>query len=144
MNVNVRKVDSDAERQAVFGLRREVFVVEQKVSIEDEFDEFEDISRHFIALNEQGETVGTARWRYTEKGIKLERFAVAKNSRKKGVGSALVATVLDDIATVRRGEKLYLHAQLDAVPLYAKFGFEKEGEQFEECDIWHYLMVKNS
>ena len=89
--------------------------------------------------------MGSARWRYTDKGIKLERFTVKSAMRGKGLGSKIVAAVLDDIRkTVKQGNYLYLHAQLDAVPLYAKFGFQKEGDQFDECGIMHYLMWKEA
>jgi predicted GNAT family N-acyltransferase len=58
------------------------------------------------------------------------------------VGQALVAAVLADIANDpgTAGKQKYLHAQLTAVPLYSKFGFEKEGDIFDECNILHYKM----
>ena len=129
----------------VFSVREEVFMGEQQVSHEEEFDEFEEISRHFVAIGLQGEALGCSRWRYTEKGIKLERFAVRKPFRGAGVGSALVQATLADIrAMAGEGVFLYLHAQLDAVSLYEKSGFVKQGDQFLECDIWHYKMSRSS
>jgi predicted GNAT family N-acyltransferase len=72
----------------------------------------------------------------------MERFAVIKAARGQGVGQALVAAVLADIAQhpEGKGKKRYLHAQIHAMPLYAKFGFQAVGDQFEECDILHYKM----
>lgn len=135
---------SDELKDKAFAIRQEVFVEEQKVSRSDEFDEFEAISRHFVALDEDGTPIGAARWRATDKGIKLERFAVKQSHRSKGLGSKLVQAVLEDIQTQKgKGHYLYLHAQLGAVPLYEKFGFQKEGDQFEECDILHYHMRKH-
>lgn len=141
----VKIADQESLRKA-FAIREKVFVEEQQVSKEEEYDEFEERATHFLALNEKGEPAGTARWRFTDKGVKLERFAVLKESRGTGVGTALVAAVLEDVAAHEQseGKKIYLHAQLTAVPLYAKFGFEKKGEQFEECNIWHYQMEKSS
>ena len=140
------KVDviTEAKMELAFAIREEVFVVEQQVDREEEYDEFETISRHVLARDESGNPVGTARWRFTENGIKLERFAVLKNSRGTGVGSALVAAVLKDIAESpdTSGKKLYMHAQVEAIPLYEKFGFKKVGEMFEECNIKHYTMEK--
>lgn len=141
--VSVRLATDPELQKKVFVLREEVFVVEQKVSREDEFDEFEEKSRHFAALNENGEVVGAARWRFTNNGVKLERFAVKKSERGKGVGSRLVKDVLDDVRVQAEPlTKAYLHAQLEAVRLYEKHGFEKKGEMFEECGIQHYLMER--
>ena len=141
--IAVRKVDNREDLNLAFQVREEVFIVEQEVERDEEFDEFEEASVHFLAWDEALQHVGTARWRTTKKGVKLERFAVRKPWRGKGAGTALVKAVMDDItANFNSGELLYLHAQLDAVPLYEKFGFVKKGEQFLECDIWHYEMER--
>lgn len=141
MNLRVEKIATESKKKHAFSIREKVFVVEQKVDAKDEYDEFEEISTHFLAILDDI-PVGTARWRFTDKGIKLERFAVLQEARGKGVGQALVREVLNDIDSVSasKGKKKYLHAQLTAVPLYSKFGFEKEGEIFEECNIQHYKM----
>ena len=128
-------------KEKAFQIRSEVFVEEQKVSREEEFDEFENTSHHFVALNDENEPVGAARWRVTGKGIKLERFAVKANRRGNRIGSSLVLSVLSDIRQHKgSGNYLYLHAQLPAVSLYEKSGFKKKGDIFSECDIEHYLM----
>lgn len=140
--ITVKVVQNDAELKEIFKIREEVFVVEQEVDPKEEYDEFEDTSIHFIATDEAGNACGTARWRNTGHGIKLERFAVLKSHRGKGVGYALVNAVMEDIAKKpdTAGKLLYMHAQLPAVALYEKFGFKKKGEQFEECNIMHYQM----
>jgi predicted GNAT family N-acyltransferase len=144
--IKVERISNQERLEMAFMIREKVFVEEQQVSKEEEYDEFEESSTHFLAFNEKGVPAGTARWRFTHKGIKLERFAVLRENRGSGVGMALVASVLEDVAShpESEGKKIYLHAQLTAVPLYAKFGFEKKGEQFEECNIWHYHMEKKS
>ncbi|QDH77825.1 GNAT family N-acetyltransferase [Echinicola soli] len=141
--ITVKKVTDKGTLDKVFGIRQEVFVVGQNVPPAEEYDEFEEISTHVLAILDNV-PVGTARWRVTEKGIKLERFAVLAEARGKGVGQALVKATLDDIASAEGtdGKYLYLHAQLQAVPLYAKFGFEKVGDIFSECDILHYKMER--
>ncbi|WP_186754327.1 GNAT family N-acetyltransferase [Echinicola salinicaeni] len=143
MNLSVKKVQNKEELEQVFKIREEVFVVEQEVDREEEYDEFEQSSTHFLACLD-GNGVGTARWRFTENGIKLERFAVLKAARGKGVGQALVAAVLENIKenSEAKNKVLYLHGQLAAVPLYEKFGFKKVGDVFIECDIKHYKMEK--
>lgn len=141
MEITVTKVQSEAMLQTVFQIREEVFVIEQQVDPAEEYDEFEDTSVHFLATAE-GEPAGTARWRFTQNGVKLERFAVLKPVRGIGVGQALVREVVADISAhpEAKGKLLYMHAQLDAMPLYAKFGFQKVGEMFEECQIQHFKM----
>lgn len=143
MSFQVVLADTEALKKKAFAIREEVFVVEQEVAAEEEFDQYEDSSRHFVALGDAEEPVGSARWRRTKKGIKLERFTVKKPLRGKGLGSSIVKTVLEDIEkNAEKGTLLYMHAQLDAVPLYAKFGFIKEGEPFDECGIMHYVMSR--
>lgn len=141
MTYSVVKATSEALRKKAFAIREEVFVIEQEVSAREEFDAYEDESHHFVALGVNDEPVGSARWRKAEKGIKLERFTAKQNMRRQGLGSALVQAVLDDIAENHAsGTYLYLHAQIQAVPLYSKFGFQTEGDPFDECGIMHYLM----
>ncbi|MDF2159035.1 GNAT family N-acetyltransferase [Algoriphagus sp. CAU 1675] len=141
MSLQVEKITSKEELDFAFAIREKVFVFEQEVDPAAEYDKFEDSSSHFLAKLD-GKPVGTARWRYTSNGVKLERFAVLQEARGKGVGQGLVRAVLNDIASQEETkEKIkYLHAQLLAVPLYAKFGFEKVGDIFEECNILHYKM----
>lgn len=141
MSLQVNKTTKEEELKSAFKIREEVFVIEQEVDPAAEYDEFEETSTHFLAKLD-GNPVGTARWRFTQNGVKLERFAVLKEARGKGVGQALVAEVLNDISTNPNaiGKLKYLHSQLTAVPLYSKFGFEKEGDIFEECKILHYKM----
>lgn len=141
MSLHVTKITQEEELKSAFNVREQVFVVEQEVDPAEEYDEFEQSSTHFLAwLDDQ--PVGTARWRFTSNGVKLERFAVLKEARGKGVGQALVGAVLSDIEVTPEtaGKQKYLHAQLAAMPLYSKFGFEKEGDIFDECNILHYKM----
>ena len=138
-NVIAKNITEEADLKKAFAIREQVFVVEQKVSKEDEFDEFEEESAHFMATI-NNEPAGAARWRRTNNGIKLERFAVKMDYRGMGIGKALVQTVLDHIQDSGVPGKLYLHAQLDAIPLYEHFNFKIVGEQFTECGIEHREM----
>ncbi len=140
--IKVFKAESQADLERIFKIREEVFVIEQKVSREDEYDEFERSSVHFIAYVDKKPS-GTARWRFTPSGIKLERFAVLKNARCKGIGSELVKSVLQDVYSHPdfNDQKIYLHAQLTAIPLYSKHGFKIIGDEFEECGIKHKAMA---
>ena len=135
------KIDTEDDLKKAFSIREKVFVVEQNVAREEEYDEFENTSTHFLATI-NNKPVGTARWRVKGDKIKLERFAVLKEARGKGVGAALVNAVVKDIEDNKTGEELYMHAQVHAVPFYEKLGFAKKGNLFVECDIEHYVMVK--
>jgi predicted GNAT family N-acyltransferase len=117
-------------------IRTIVFVEEQKVNPLLEYDHEEE--SHFYLLYVDGKPVATARWRETEKGIKLERFAMLKDFRNQGLGSELLKEVLDDVQKLNK--KIYLHSQLKAVSYYERAGFKKAGEMFTEAGIEHYMM----
>ncbi|MGI4020495.1 MAG: GNAT family N-acetyltransferase [Janthinobacterium lividum] len=140
MNIKVNKVNDPAVLEKVFAIRREVFVEEQNCPPELEW-EYEDESTHFLAKADE-EPAGAARWRKTANGYKLERFAVLKMFRGFGVAQALVKAVLADLPA--DANYVYLHAQIQAVTLYEKFGFEKIGKEFEEAGIRHYKMQLKS
>ena len=131
------KVRDQEKLDQVFAIRRKVFVEEQECPPELEW-EYEDESNHFLAVVD-GLAAGACRWRKTEKGYKLERFAVLKEFRGLGVGQNMVETVLKDLPD--NPGNVYLHAQLSAMGLYEKFGFIKYGEQFEEAGIQHFKMI---
>ena len=135
--IQIKKVSDVANLDKVFAIRRQVFVIEQNCPPELEW-EFEDESTHFLATVDDI-PAGAARRRKTDKGHKLERFAVLAEFRGIGVGRELVKAVLadlpDDVTYV------YLHAQIQAVGLYQKLGFEIIGPEFEEAGIRHYKMV---
>ena len=139
-NINVHKFKSDNNFLFFHAkvIRKKVFVVEQKVRPEEELDEFEKQSTHYLAYY-GARQVGTARWRFTEEGIKLERFAVIEKYRNLAIGSAILNKVLEDVKN--EGKKIYLHAQVSAVKFYERAGFVKEGGLFSECNIDHYKMV---
>jgi predicted GNAT family N-acyltransferase len=137
-NIQVNKVSDPAILEKVFAIRREVFVCEQNCPPELEW-EFEDESTHFLALVDNI-PAGAARWRKTDKGYKLERFAVLKQFRGIGVAQELVKAVLADLPA--DAAYVYMHAQIQAVSLYKKFGFETIGPEFEEAGIRHFKMEK--
>ncbi len=119
-------------------IRQEVFVDEQHVDPALEYDEHENEAMHYLLFHE-GEAVATARWRETDKGIKLERFATLLSIRNQGIGSILLDHVLREVS--KKGKTVYLNSQLKAIPFYTRFGFVKVGEQFTEAGIEHFEMV---
>ncbi len=145
MNIEVHKITNPTQQQAAYTIRVAVFVDEQQVPADEELDEFEATSVHFMAFADK-EYAGTCRYRYTDKGIKLERFAVLKTYRGYGIGAALVKATLKDILQdspqylENQHKTLYLHAQVVAIPFYTKLGFVAEGDIFDECNILHRVM----
>lgn len=134
--VTVKRVFDGPELSCVYQIRTTVFVEEQGCPPELEYAN-EDESTHFLATSD-GVPCGTARWRQTDKGIKLERFAVLAGHRGKGVGTELLKAILKDIPP--GFEYIYLNAQVAAVPFYESLGFSTEGESFEEAGILHRRM----
>lgn len=119
-------------------IRRIVFVKEQNVTEEIEFDEFEDEAVHYLVYC--GQTpVATGRYRIAGKFVKLERFAVLQHFRGTGAGAFLTNALLDIVKRINL--PVYLHAQEHAVDFYKKFGFEIQGDAFDEAGIVHYKMV---
>lgn len=139
--IEVQKIKTEKALQEAFAIRHNVFVIEQVVDAEEEYDEFDKKCTHFIAYFNK-KPAGTARWRFkTEETIKLERFAVESIFRNKGIGAALVQAVLNDLPYCKM---VMMHAQLHAVAFYEKQGFEIYGPQFEEAGIQHFAMKLKS
>ncbi len=136
--IEVRKATDQPDLDRAFAVRHEVFVIEQNCPPELEI-EFDDESTHFLATVD-GEPGGACRWRKTDNGYKLERFAVLQKFRGLGIGQALVKTVLNELPA--DAKYVYLHSQVQAVSLYTKFGFEQSGPEFIEAGMRHYKMVK--
>ena len=121
----------------IHDIRKKVFVMEQHVDPWLESDEFEQTSQHYIAYY-KNKAVGTARWRITHEGVKLERFAVLKPFRNFGVGNALLKKVMEDVTLLNK--PVYVHAQTHAAPFYEKAGFIKSSDIFMEANIPHCKM----
>jgi predicted GNAT family N-acyltransferase len=132
----VRIAGADAERAAALEVRRRVFIEEQGVDAALERDQHDDACAHLVALA-AGRVVGTARYRRTERGVKLERVAVLAEVRGCGVGSALVRHA---IALLPTGSDIYIHAQQSALGFWQHMGFVAEGAPFHEAGIPHRFM----
>lgn len=118
-------------------IRQKVFVDEQHVTEDIEFDGLDSVCHHYL-LFEEGKAIGTARWRETANGFKLERFAVLPSYRNRKLGEMLLKAVLNDILPTSK--TIYLHAQEVAAGLYERNGFVKKGDRFEEAGIQHFYM----
>ncbi len=137
MKIDIKIIENDDDLQMCQSIRGEVFILEQNISKDVEMDD-KLINATYILATIQDEPVGTARWRYTEYGIKLERFAVLKNHRGMGIGKALVRFILESL---KREKNIYLNAQESVIKFYEKLGFICYGELFIEAEIHHQKMV---
>ncbi len=130
---------SDQEKfRKALSIRTEVFVNEQKVDKRLEFDGKDPEAIHYLAYYEN-KVAGCARWRKTEKGIKLERFAVLPEYRAKKIGREILMVVLNDV--VNASQTIYLNSQKSAIGFYLKNGFSIQGEPFSEAGIEHVKMI---
>jgi predicted GNAT family N-acyltransferase len=133
----IQVVENDTLKGKALEIRRKVFIDELGVLPEDEYDRYDALCRHYLAFNND-EPVGTARWRESSDGIKLERFAVLPEYRGQGIGKKLLKAILKDLSG--RKDKIYLHAQLPVVSFYKNAGFKEEGSTFREAGIDHVSM----
>lgn len=135
--IQVFKVDQKDLHKQALSIRFKVFVEEQSVDESIEIDH-EDESTHFL-LSYKKQPAGTARFRITDNGIKLERFAILSEFRGLGLGNDLLRFVLFHARDLNM--KIYLNAQHQVVGYYEKWGFVKIGEPFFEANIQHYKMI---
>ena len=138
MEVNVKIIETTDEKAAVLAIRRTVFIEEQNIPQNIEIDANEEKANYILAYVD-GQPVGTARWRETELGIKLERFAVLPHFRCHGIGKKLTRFILNEMNSQK---SIYLNAQESVIPFYQKCGFQTVGPKFEEANgIPHQKMI---
>jgi len=136
-DIQIQKVQSPKDLEQVFSIRADVFITEQGVPPSIERDEWDTTSTHVLAWL-GGTAVGTARYRETSEGIKLERFAVLPPFRGRGIGQALVKFILSQLP---QNATVYLNAQEGVIEFYERFGFQLVGPRFLEAGIVHQKMV---
>ena len=123
---------------AIRAIRETVFIHEQGVPVELEWDGLDSSCAQVLAWNDRGEAIGTARM---QQNGTIGRMAVLKDWRSRGVGRALLQTLLD--LAVRQGlPRVSLSAQIHALGFYERAGFHAVGELFIDAGIPHRKMVK--
>lgn len=133
---NIRTAEWDRDREAIRLVRQTVFVVEQSVPSDLEWDGKDERCLHVLAESSNRDVIGTGR---LQPSGKLGRMAVLRPWRGLGVGSAILRALIE--AAAESGiDEIYLHAQNRAISFYDRFGFEPEGEEFMEAGIPHRLM----
>ena len=130
------------ELKALAGpLRTEVFVHEQKVPAEMEWDDDDATALHAVALNRMGMVLATGRLLQHAPGTaRIGRMAVKKQMRGSDLGRRILQSLMD-AATARGDTQVLLHAQCSAQGFYKRAGFIPQGKIFEEAGIAHIEMV---
>jgi predicted GNAT family N-acyltransferase len=132
----VARIDYGRGVDALRAVREPVFVQEQQVPIELEWDDLDPHCVHVLARDREGRPIGTGRLTPERK---IGRMAVLPEWRGKGVGEALLQSLIDE-ALHHRLPEVRLNAQVSAIGFYAKHGFVPYGERFMEAGIEHQSM----
>jgi len=141
--VQVRLGDWNALGADAGALRKQVFVEEQKIPAELEWDAADPQCLHAVAYNRLGLPLATGRLVPYSPGVgKIGRMAVAATVRGSRIGRA-VLDALVQAARERGHAQVLLHAQCSAAPFYLRAGFTQQGAVFEEAGIGHVAMVRD-
>jgi YbgC/YbaW family acyl-CoA thioester hydrolase len=123
-------------------IRTEVFLEEQQIPAEMEWDEGDDSAVHAVAYNRLDQAVATGRLLQQRPGVaRIGRIAVHRALRGSGVGRQVVQTLLT-AAAARGDREAMLHAQSSAQDFYVALGFEPRGNAFDEAGIAHIEMAR--
>lgn len=140
--VEVRTGEWDTLGRDASAIRTAVFVEEQRIPAEMEWDAADAQCLHAVAYNRLGRPLATGRLLQHVPGVaKIGRMAVDQAVRGGGVGLAVLDALMQ-AARSRGDREVLLHAQTSAAPFYAKAGFVPRGEEFEEAGIPHLEMVR--
>jgi predicted GNAT family N-acyltransferase len=122
-------------------IRTEVFVNEQRIPAELEWDEADAGALHAVAYNRLGQAVATGRLLPATGGVaKIGRMAVHQALRGAGLGEQVLRALAAEAQ--RRGDRtIELHAQRTARDFYARLGFEPQGAPYDEAGIPHVTMT---
>jgi predicted GNAT family N-acyltransferase len=134
----VRLVDWADAVDGLRAVRRAVFIEEQAIPEELEWDASDAVCRHAIAEDANGRAVGCGR--LLPDGH-IGRMAVLRDWRGRGVGAALLGHLVD-LARSRGHARAILEAQTRAIPFYARHGFAAAGDEYLEAGIPHRTMTR--
>ncbi|MFC4499041.1 MULTISPECIES: GNAT family N-acetyltransferase [Streptomyces] len=149
----VRVAEDPADLEACFAVRKEVFVREQGVPEDLEYDAYDAGALHVLAVREDGVSLGTGRLLYGPEAAgektggdlsvgSLGRLAVTREARGLGVGVALVRAI-EDAARARGLAAVDLHAQTQALGFYERLGYTAYGPEELEAGIPHRSMRRS-
>jgi predicted GNAT family N-acyltransferase len=133
---SVRHAAWEKDSAALRNIRTAVFVVEQRVPEDEEWDGLDAGCLHALALDAGGTPIGTGR---LAPDGKIGRMAVLKEWRGAGVGAALLQWLIQ-AADTRGMAECHMNAQSHALRFYSRHGFEAYGDEFLEAGIPHRRM----
>ncbi len=142
--MKIQKIDNEAQFEMAKMIRTKVFVEEQAVDPDIEYDEYDDITRTDviqIIATVKGNPVATLRLIAKDKTLKVGRVAVLKEYRKQGIGLRMMHYA-EKYACNNGFKQLELGAQLTAIPFYEASGYEAYGDIFLDANIEHKMMKK--
>lgn len=141
--MNIQVVENQQQLQDAFSVRQTVFVEEQRVVAEEEYDEYDEFgsSAKHVVLYDNNLPVGAGRMREVDGIGKMERICILASHRGKGAGRIIMG-VLETLAAEQNLHKAKLHAQTHAEPFYRKLGYETVSDVFMEANIPHVVMTK--
>lgn len=134
--VNIRPAFWKDDEQSLRNIREQVFIKEQDVPAELEWDAQDPVCTHAIAETATGTVLGVGRLLADGQ---IGRMAVLKEARSQGVGAAVLQYLMTQAKTQGMAT-VWLHGQTHAVPFYQRHGFIKEGTEFMEAGIPHFMM----
>lgn len=120
-------------------IREKVFIQEQKVTPQLEWDGMDEKAIHFLVFNDKA-AIGCARAIVIKDHMQLGRMAVLKEYRGQGIGSALLEKAMT-IAKLNQLSAIYISAQCHAINFYKKFGFEVTSDIYLDAEIPHRDMT---
>ena len=124
---------------AICDIRRMVFIEEQQIPANLEWDGLDADCRHVLAFSQSDEAVGTGRLLANGR---IGRMAVLPDWRGRGIGTAILDALLQ-LARREDHPRVSLHAQRTVARFYRNAGFRETGEVFMEAGIEHVPMEKN-
>ncbi|MFC3031441.1 GNAT family N-acetyltransferase [Pseudoalteromonas fenneropenaei] len=139
-SIIVKIVETPEEFEFVKDIRRKVFINEQGVTEEEEFDSVDEKEcTHLIALS-AGKPIGTLRFYPIENQVQIGRVCVLIEFRGKGIGKILMHNALQ-LINIQYVKSVVLESQLEKIGFYEKFGFIPYGDLFIDARIPHRKMV---
>lgn len=135
-------IETTTDLETCRAIRHEVFVVEQNVPEDEEWDDLDAQSIHLLARGPDGSALGTARLIQRGETGKITRVAVRKAARGTGLGAALIEAAIATLAALPGVTRLQLGAQNHAIPFYQKFGFVAYGPEYMDGGIPHHDMER--
>jgi len=138
MQTLIRIADWSADNTLIKSIRRQVFIEEQRVPEELEWDDQDETAQHCIAIMDN-EAIATGR---LQTDGQLGRMAVLKHFRGRGIGTDVLKFLIK-LHQKKSSVPIIIHSQTHAINFYKKLGFVIQGEEYYEAGIPHITMILN-